>query len=182
MNRQLVRRQKTVRFGFVVRIRAAISFVLKTLAIFFEKAINAWRATKQPHPICNGHHELTTMRVVKDVMKESYGRPYFVCSDKKNPCSFWIWGDMQPPDLPMCRHGYPCVSRKVKKEGANKGRMFFCCANEKEDSCRYFEWAPEEKRHDSPQFIAFTRPSQRAEENYFKNCIGDLMNDLKNIK
>ena len=74
----------------------------------FEIAIHAWRATKQPHPICNGHHELATMRVVKDVMKESYGRPYFVCSDKKNPCS--LWGDVQPPILPMCRHGYPCVT------------------------------------------------------------------------
>ena len=112
----------------------------------FEKAINAWRATRQPHPLCNGHHELATMRVVKDVMKESYGRPSFVCLDKNNPRSFWIWGDVQPQILPMCRHGYPCVSRKVKKKGANQGRMCFCCAKEKEDSCRYFEWAPEEKR------------------------------------
>jgi hypothetical protein len=72
-----------------------------------------------------------------------------VLTCKKNPCSFWMWGDVQPPVLPMCRHGFLCVSRKVKKEGVNKGSMFFCCANEKEDSCRFFEWAPEEKRHGS---------------------------------
>ena len=67
------------------------------------------------------------------------GRPYFVCSNKKDPCSFWIWGDVEPLDPPMCSHGYPCVTRKVKKEGANKGRSFFCCANEREDQCRFFE-------------------------------------------
>ena len=36
--------------------------------------------------------------------------------------------------------------RKVKKEGVNQGRMFFCCPNKKEDSCGYFEWAPIEDK------------------------------------
>ena len=26
---------------------------------------------------------------------------------------------------------------KVKKEGLNKDRLFFCCANDKENSCRF---------------------------------------------
>ena len=32
----------------------------------------------------------------------------------------------------------------MKKEGINKDRMFFCCPNDKENSCRFFEWAPDE--------------------------------------
>jgi ssDNA-binding Zn-finger/Zn-ribbon topoisomerase 1 len=48
----------------------------------FEKAI----AVEQPQPQCHGHHKPARMRIVKDLMKGSYGRP-FVCSDKKSPCS-----------------------------------------------------------------------------------------------
>ena len=44
----------------------------------FEKAIESWNSTKQPHPRCDGHQKLARMRVVKDLMKPSYGRPFFV--------------------------------------------------------------------------------------------------------
>ena len=56
------------------------------------------------------------MRVVKDLMKPSFGRPYFACSDKTNTCSFWALGDVRPIPKPECRHGFQCVIRKVKKE------------------------------------------------------------------
>ena len=82
------------------------------------------------------------MRIVKYLLKANYGRPFFVCSDQTNPCSFWVWGDVQPVAKPKCRHGAPSVIRKVKKETVNKDRLFFCCAQE--DSCNYFEWVPEE--------------------------------------
>ena len=39
------------------------------------------------------------------------------------------------------------VTRKVKKEGLNKDRLFFCCPNDKETSCRYFEWVPKVQNH-----------------------------------
>jgi hypothetical protein len=35
--------------------------------------------------------------------------------------------------------------RKVKKEGLNKDRLFFCYPNDKESTCRFFEWAPDEQ-------------------------------------
>ena len=88
------------------------------------------------------HGELAKIRVVKNLLKSNYGRPFFVCSDQSNPCSFWVWGDVRPIAKPKCRHGFPCVIRKVKKETINKDRLFFCCAQE--DSCNYFEWVPEE--------------------------------------
>ena len=111
----------------------------------FEKAITAWGCTEQPHPRCDEHRKLAKMCVVKDLMKANYGRPFFVCGEKSKPCSFWVWGDVQPLAKPECRHGLPCAVRKVKKEGLNKDRLFFCCANDMESTCRFFEWAPDQK-------------------------------------
>ena len=109
----------------------------------YEKATAAWKSTKQSHPRCEKHGKLAKMRVVKNLLKSNYGRPFFVCSDQANPCSFWAWGDVQAIAKPKCRHGVPSVIRKVKKETVNKDRLFFCCAQE--DSCNYFEWVPEEE-------------------------------------
>ena len=114
----------------------------------YEKAIFAWRVTEQLHPRCAEHNRLAGMHVVKDLMKANYGRPFFRCSDKKKPCSFWMWGDVHPIAKPECRHGLSCAIRKVKKEGLNKDREFFCCPNDKESSCKYFDWVPEEPYED----------------------------------
>lgn len=111
----------------------------------FEKAIDSWRSLGTQQPRCDGHHKLAKMRVVKDVMKASYGRPFFVCSERINPCKFWMWGDTNTVKKPNCRHGFPCCIRMVKKEGVNKDREFFCCSKGKEDSCGFFEWVPSEE-------------------------------------
>jgi hypothetical protein len=60
----------------------------------YEKAINAWCALKSPHPCCTGHGKVAKMWVVKDLMNGTYGRPFFVCPYKLEPCSFWMWGDV----------------------------------------------------------------------------------------
>ena len=95
------------------------------------------------HPRCEKHSKLAKMHVVKNLLKSSSCvRPFFVCSDQANPCSCWVWGDVQAVAKPKCRHGFPSVIRKVKKETVNKDRLFFCCAQE--DSCNYFKCVPEE--------------------------------------
>ena len=94
----------------------------------YEKAIGAWKSTKQPQPRCEKHGKLEKIRVVKNLLKANYGRPFFVCSDQSNPCSFWAWGDVQPIAKPKCHHGSQCTVRKVKKETDNKDRLLFCCA------------------------------------------------------
>jgi hypothetical protein len=110
----------------------------------YEKAITTWRSMNRPHPQCGGHHKLAEMCVVKDLMKVNYGRLFFVCSEKSKPCPIWMWGDVQPIAKPECRHAFPCAIRKVKREGLNKDRLFFCSPDDKENSCRFCEWAPEE--------------------------------------
>ena len=72
------------------------------------------------HPRCEKHGKLAKMHVVKNLLKSNYGRPFFVCSDQANPCSFWVWGDVQAVAKPKCRHGFPSVIRKVKKTLSTK--------------------------------------------------------------
>lgn len=45
------------------------------------------------------------------------------------------------PSVKLCGCGQEAVRRKVQKEGANKGREFWCCKKqESEGRCRLFEW------------------------------------------
>ena len=137
-------------FWFCNQVRSCnfCSFAPENKAKLFEKVIAAWKATNTTQSICGEHGKLTKMWVVKDFMKANYGRPFFVCSNKEKPCSFWTWGDVKPLPKPNCRHNIPCAIRKVKKEGNNKDRLFFNCSKNKEDSCNYFEWVPEEEKEE----------------------------------
>ena len=91
----------------------------------YEKAIGAWKSTKQPQPRCEKHGKFAKIRVVKNLLKANYGQPFFVCSDQSNPCSFWAWGDVKPIAKPKCRHGSQCAVRKVKKETVTKTAYSF---------------------------------------------------------
>ena len=152
----------------------------------FEKAMTAGGSTNHPHPRCEGHHKLARMRVVKDSMKPSYGRPFFVRSDKTNPCSFWVWDDVRPITKPECHHGSPCVIHKVKKEGLNKDRRFFCCPNDKKSSCRFFEWVPDEPTYAHYRSVNFFKSPfeksslEKPTEHYLTTeCINDFANNLE---
>ena len=125
------------------------------------------RLTKQTHPHCEKHGKLVKMRAVKNLLKPNYGRLFCVCSEQSNPCSFWVWGDVRPIAKPKCRHGFPCVIRKVKKETINKDRLFFCCAQE--DSCNYFEWVPEEPYYDAKFSQPEIKQDEKREEQYSTN-------------
>ena len=49
---------------------------------YFETAIAMWRNSGTPQPKCHEHKKLAKIRVVKDILKPSFGRPFFVCSEK----------------------------------------------------------------------------------------------------
>ncbi|CAB4008766.1 endonuclease 8-like 3 [Paramuricea clavata] len=61
------------------------------------------------HPICPTHQRLAKLRVVKDKLKDNYGRPFFTCSDRHDPCNFWQWGDIYESSRPRCKHGMTAV-------------------------------------------------------------------------
>ena len=81
----------------------------------YEKALTAWKCTEQPQPRYEKHNKLAKMRIVKDPMKASYGRAFFLWTDKSKPCSHWVWGEVKPIAKPECRHGFPCVGGPTMK-------------------------------------------------------------------
>ena len=80
------------------------------------------------------------MKVVSDKENHNLGRPYFVCPKRRNKCNYFVWGDQIIVEKPLCNHGKPSKLTTVKKEGSNKGRKFFCCAERKENSCKFSQW------------------------------------------
>ena len=93
----------------------------------YTKAMATFRENGCIHPVCPAHQRYAKLCVVKDKMKHSYGRPFFVCSERENPCKFWQWGDIFESPRPLCLHGMVCCERKVKKDGPNQNRLFYCC-------------------------------------------------------
>ena len=119
-------------------------------AELYGKAVKEFLATKQDRPKCcaikstlvtNGGsvemphlgRQYAKMKVVTDREKESYGRPFFVCPKRKEPCKYFAWGDEIIVERPLCKHGKPSRFLTVKKEGPNKDRKFFSCAEQKEN-------------------------------------------------
>ena len=90
----------------------------------YTKAVAAFRGSGSIHPVCPTHQKFARLCMVKDKMKLNYGRPFFVCSERQNPCKFWQWGDVFEGPRPLCQHGMVCCIRKVKKDGPNQNRMF----------------------------------------------------------
>ncbi|XP_041485065.1 LOW QUALITY PROTEIN: protein ZGRF1-like [Lytechinus variegatus] len=58
---------------------------------------------------------------------------------------------------PPCKHGQPAKMVCVKKDGPNKGRMFYVCNNQRENQCKFFVWADQ---HSAQASQAPTQPSQ----------------------
>ena len=112
-------------------------------AFIYDQGVKKFLATKQDRPRCCMIEGLmrnyARMRVVTDMEKPNFGRPFFVCSKKHNPCNYFEWGDQQIIEKPLCKHGKPSGLFTVKKEGPNKDRMFFRC-REKENMCKFFKW------------------------------------------
>ncbi|KAJ1725743.1 DNA topoisomerase 3-alpha [Coemansia erecta] len=50
-------------------------------------------------------------------------------------------GSMPLSDNPLCSCGTLSVQRTTAKEGANKGRPFFCCSKAQDSRCGFFQWA-----------------------------------------
>jgi hypothetical protein len=117
-----------------------------------------WKSSGSNHPICPTHQRLAKLSVVKDKMKDNYGRPFFVCADRHDPCNFWQWGDIYESPRPRCKHGIVCTVRKVKKDGPTQNRLFYCCSQI--DSCGFFEWKEIEPRVTKTGFVLFSDPLQ----------------------
>ncbi len=113
----------------------------------YEMGIIDFERTDQPQPKCCGNN-LARLRIVRDPMKRSYRRPFFVCSKDVNRCQYFEWGDETIPPKPYCFHSETCKSWTVKKEGPNKGKKFFRCPrmSDADERCNFFQWATVEEK------------------------------------
>ena len=109
----------------------------------YDKAIKAFLATHQKIPTCcmgeKTRHQ-ARMKVVRDMEKRNFGRPFFVCPNENDPCRYFAWGDQTIVETPLCKHGKPSRLLSVKKEGPNKDRRFLVCNEKKENQCKFFRW------------------------------------------
>ena len=124
----------------------------------YAKAMATFRENGCIHPVCPAHQRYAKLCVVKDKMKQSYGRPFFVCSERENPCKFWEWGDIFESPRPLCLHGMVCCERKVKKDGPNQNCLFYCCP--RDDPCNFFAWKQQEPRVVNTGIVLFSNPLQ----------------------
>nr|XP_045371747.1 protein ZGRF1 isoform X4 [Camelus bactrianus] len=46
-------------------------------------------------------------------------------------------------NVPSCHHHHPAKLVMVRKEGPNKGRLFYTCDGPKADQCKFFKWLEE---------------------------------------
>ena len=124
----------------------------------FGKAVTAYRECGCVHPRCYGHGRLAKLRMVKNKNNQNYGRPFFVFSERDNPCSFWQWGDVFEGIKPICRHDLICRTKKVMKEGPNQDRLFYCCPHPRECACDFFAWKPDEDPLEQGCVCLFSMP------------------------
>ncbi|OLQ16852.1 Endonuclease/Exonuclease/phosphatase family protein [Cryptosporidium hominis] len=59
---------------------------------------------------------------------------------------------------PQCKHGIPCVKKKVTKSGVNKGRLYWSCPKSDQQKCNTFSWIEEtnsdcKTNHDLKNFV-----------------------------
>ena len=117
-------------------------------------AVEEFLSTGQSRPLCcmgeNYVRNYAKLKVVTDMEKESFARPFFVCSKKDDPCSYFEWGDQKIVETPLCKHQWPSRMLKVKKEGPNKGRSFFCCREREENRCKFFKWVDNNDEEEDP--------------------------------
>ena len=117
--------------------------------------VKAFLNTWQSNPLCciskDGEHNYAKIKVVKDINKKNYGRPFFVCSKGFDPCSYFEWGDQKIPETPLCEHQQSSQMFTVKKEGPNKNRKFFCCRErDTEKRCKFFKWVEDVEEEEDP--------------------------------
>ena len=76
---------------------------------------------------------------IKEPIKEQFKEPIEEQKENNNQEDY---KKLQKKGL-MCYCKLPSVSREVKKDGANKGKVFYTCSKYYDDKCKYFVWKDE---------------------------------------
>ena len=95
-------------------------------AFVYDQAVKKFLATKQPQPLCCMDITRTKakMKAKTDPEDDNFGRPYFVCSKKTDPCRYFAWGDQAIIPRPLCEHGENRATCRFPAQGP----------------CKFFKW------------------------------------------
>ena len=96
------------------------------------------------------HKEPAVLRETKKPGK-NLGRPFFTCrrppghfKDTQAKCQYFKWAD---EDIQAkCFHDKVAMMKKVKSDGKNSGKWYYCCRKITDDKCDFFKWADELNR------------------------------------
>ena len=96
--------------------------------------------------------ECKDMAVKEVVRKEgkNQGRGFYHCGKLKAfQCKFWEWEAVKEEGGESsgvkCKCGIDAKREVVKKEGKNKGRVFYHCSRPKADNCKFWQWGKKEE-------------------------------------
>ena len=96
--------------------------------------------------------ECQDMAVKEVVRKEgkNQGRVFYHCGKLKAfQCKFWEWEAVKEEGGESCgvkcKCGIDAKREVVKKEGKNKGRVFYHCSKPKADNCKFWQWGKKEE-------------------------------------
>ena len=148
----------------------------------YDQGVKKFLATKQPRPLCcmaeGIGRNYAKMRVNTDPEDECFGRPFFMCSKKVDRCYYFAWGDQAIIPRPLCEHGKPCVIRKERKEGPNKGRYFFSCAEDPtRGPCKFFKWMEIEDQREIAEDTSAEFLRLNDEFPYYSDALLELMTE-----
>jgi hypothetical protein len=150
----------------------------KDARYIYENGVIAFHKTEQPQPVCCDNN-LGKLFVVKDIVKDNYGRPFFKCSKNTNKCDYFEWADKIIPQKPRCYHNEVSKKRRVTKSGPNKERRFFSCPKHKYNAlqCNFFQWEdetqPPTEKETPPPVKEKTQPPNKKRNTTPKNQAND---------
>ena len=105
------------------------------------------------------------MCVVKDLMKENYVRPFFVCSNKtKTPALSGLGVTLNRYQNQTAATTFRAPYVKSRKKETIKITCSSIAPEIEEDSCNYFEWVPEEDKQKTTHHTGFAGYSEWAGE------------------
>ena len=126
----------------------------------------------RPNSRSNAHSsekmcECGQLAVTNTVKKDgpNKGRLFWTCSKPfGEKCNMFDWADDSTGAIPSqnsqsnnnsgdksCECGLAAITKTVKKDGPNKGRLFWTCSKPFEDKCDMFDWADDSASSGSTQ-------------------------------
>ena len=121
---------------------------------------------------------------VKEVVKKegkNKGRVFYHCGKLKAfQCKFWEWKPEKKEGVVSlsvnCKCDVEAKREVVKKDGKNKGRVFYHCGKPKADNCKFWQWGKKE------EWVRLEEDKEKADDDKEKDDQEKAEDDKKGTK